>query len=139
MSWADGTEPIETYSDVIDSREVIARIEYLANRESLAESSEVPEDEDYGEVLDIDERKELAALRKLAEECEGCASDWRYGETLIRDSYFTEYAQELAEDACEMPSEYRWPFSHIDWDEAAAALQMEYTSVEFDGVTYWIC
>jgi hypothetical protein len=26
----------------------------------------------------------------------------------------------------------------IDWNEAASELQMDYTAVEFDGVTYWV-
>lgn len=32
----------------------------------------------------------------------------------------------------------RWPFTCIDWDKAAQELQMDYTSVEFDGITYWV-
>lgn len=31
-----------------------------------------------------------------------------------------------------------WPLRHIDWDAAAEELKQDYTSVEFDGVTYWI-
>lgn len=28
--------------------------------------------------------------------------------------------------------------NYIDWKRAAEALQSDYTSVEFDGVTYWV-
>ena len=28
--------------------------------------------------------------------------------------------------------------ARIDWAQAAHELQMDYTSVDFDGVTYWI-
>lgn len=88
--------------------------------------------------LDEDEQAELAALKALAEEAEGYAADWAHGETLIRDSYFKEYAQELAEDIGAINRNATWPNNCIDWDQAARELQMDYTSVEFDGVTYWI-
>ncbi len=32
----------------------------------------------------------------------------------------------------------QWPYTCIDWDEAARQLQMDYASVDYDGVTYWI-
>jgi hypothetical protein len=119
---AQNTRTIENSESVIDSRDVIARINYLES------------DEDS---LDEEEREELAALRALAEEASG-SPDWQYGETLIRDSYFTEYAQELAEDIGAINKDAGWPNSYIDWDAAADALKMDYSSAEFDGVTYWI-
>lgn len=44
----------------------------------------------------------------------------------------------LAEDIGAIPSEYTWPASCIDWDQASRELQMDYTAVDFDGVTYWV-
>lgn len=88
---------------------------------------------------------EHAALLKLAEEAAQYAPDWEHGETLIRDSYFKEYAQELAEDCAPFPRNSpegkaleMWPYRCTDWDQAARELQMDYTAVDFDGVTYWI-
>jgi hypothetical protein len=57
---------------------------------------------------------------------------------MIRDSYFKEYAQEFAEDIGAINKNASWPNTCIDWDQAARELQMDYTSVNFDGVTYWI-
>src|SRR5689334_22116322 len=85
-----------------------------------------------------DEAAELKALQSLAEEAEGYAADWKHGETLIRDSYFKTYAQELADDIGAIDANASWPMSCIDWDQAARELQMDYTSVDFDGVTYWV-
>ena len=31
-----------------------------------------------------------------------------------------------------------WPNTCIDWDQAAGELKMDYSAVDFDGVTYWI-
>lgn len=115
------TEPISAFEDVIDSRDVIARIEFLDGDEELTQY----------------EADELVALQKLQSEAEGSA-DWADGETLIRDSYFKEYAQELAEDIGAISSEASWPYTCIDWDQATRELQMDYGSADFDGVTYWI-
>jgi len=118
---------ISNDDDTIDSRDVIARIEELA--------SEL-RDED---CLSKEDGEELRTLRALAEEAEGYAADWHHGETLIRDSHFKDYAQELAESTGDVDfSKLTWPLTCIDWEQAARELKMDYTSVEFDGVTYWI-
>ena len=115
-----GQNPITNGEDVIDSRDVIARIAYLEDSE------------------DTSEREERAALVKLAEEAEGYAADWQHGETLIRDSYFEDYARELADDLGLIRDGQGWPYTCIDWEQAARELQMDYTAVDFDGVTYWV-
>jgi hypothetical protein len=115
------TKPVSAFEDTIDSRDVIARIEFLNSDEELT----------YGEA------DELIALQKLQSEAEGSA-DWLNGETLVRDSYFKEYAQDLAEDIGAISSDASWPNNCIDWDEAARELQMDYGSANFDGVTYWL-
>ena len=167
--------------DVIDSRDVIARIEELEDLRDSAEmdaksqneeldelerelaGAETEEDkeaiqekiddhpgratkvfsndgkreyyasDDFGE----DEEEELHILLDLQDECEGY-SDWRHGETLIRDSYFTEYAQQLADDLGYIKKDVNWPYDCIDWEKAADELKTDYTSVDFDGVEYWI-
>jgi len=79
---------ISNHDDIIDSRDIIERIDELENM-SL--------DED-GNGLDEDETKELEILYALAKEGEDYSPDWKYGETLIRDTYFKDYAMDLAED-----------------------------------------
>jgi hypothetical protein len=117
-----GTTPIDNTEDLIDSRAIIARIAYL----------------DDEEELDDDERDELEALRALAEEAEGYCPDWPYGATLILDSYFEEYAEQFADDIGAIDRDASWPLSCIDWERAARELQMDYTSIDFGGVTYWV-
>lgn len=111
---------ITNSEDLIDSRDVIARIRFLEGTE------------------DEDERAELKALEALQEEAQGYAPDWKHGSTLIRDSYFETYAQELAEDIGAISRNAQWPLGCIDWEKAADELKQDYTSVEFDGETYWI-
>jgi hypothetical protein len=118
---------INNCEDIIDSRDVIKRIDELQNMRD-------DEDEDY----DDDAREELEALEALAEEASGYAADWQHGETLIRDSYFAEYAEQLADDIGATNKDAPWPQNHIDWNAAAEELKQDYTCVEFDGVDYWI-
>ena len=113
---------VSNTEDVIDSRDVIERIEELRD----------------GDNRTTEESEELAALEKMAEEASDYAADWKYGETLIRDSYFKEYAMELAEDIGAINADATWPNNCIDWDQAVRELKMDYTMVGFDGVDYWI-
>lgn len=113
---------ISNSDDVIDSRQVIARIEELESDEERTE----------------EETAELTTLQALAAEAAGYAPDWQYGEALIRDSYFKTYAMEYAEDIGAIDNDAKWPANCIDWEQAARELQMDYTSVSFDGVDYWI-
>jgi hypothetical protein len=103
----------------------------LLNDEGVLDADN--EDADYR-----DQSAELRDLQALAEEAASYAADWAFGETLIRDSYFTDYAKETAEDCCEVPRDLSWPYTCIDWERAAQELQMDYSAVDFDGVTYWI-
>lgn len=118
------TTDISNSDNIIDVRDIIARVEEL-------------EDAD-----DADDATELVALRALLGKLCGNNGDeqWRgdwYPVTLIRDSYFKEYAMELADDIGAIPNDAAWPCTCIDWDQAARELQCDYLSVEFDGVTYW--
>ena len=111
---------INNYHDVIDSRDVNARIDELIEQE--------------GE----DSSEELQLLTALSSEGTDYSPDWENGVGLIRDSYFETYAQELAEDIGAIDPNAAWPTSCIDWARAAIELQMDYSCVDFDGITYWV-
>ncbi len=156
---------VSSSDDIIDSRDVIERIKELESekedlegnieslREELHDARLAHGDSDEGlpvieeiesrlsdaeDALGNFEHDELKALQDLESEADGY-TDWKHGATLIRDSHFEDYARELAEelhgDAIGRAS---WPFDCIDWKQAATDLQMDYTSVEFDSVTYWV-
>lgn len=118
---------IDNTQDLIDSRDIIERLAVLD-----------PFDADN--PLTDEEDAERAALLKLALEAADYAEDWLYGVTLIRDSYFKDYAYELADDigALRTIEGQSWPMCHIDWQAAADSLRQDYTAVDFDGVTYWV-
>ena len=113
------TERPSNNDDMIDSRDIIEAITDLEDAE------------------DEDDQEELKTLKALQDEAEG-TSDWVHGEALIRDSYFTDYAQQLAEDIGAVDLNATWPMNCLDWDYAAEQLQQDYFGVDFDGITYWI-
>ncbi|NDB67262.1 MAG: hypothetical protein EB015_04500 [Methylocystaceae bacterium] len=114
------TSAIDNTDDLIDVRNIIARIEEL-------------EDQDF--------TSELVDLRNLMDELSGLGGDekWRgdwYPVTLIRDSYFTDYARELLEDCGDIPDNVPH-YIAIDWERTARNIRVDYTPVEIFGVTYW--
>lgn len=179
---------VDNSEDVIDSRDVIARIDELesdisgweddiedhqtdiADKESEitdeeASSSELDDDKDADEIAEIENnieslqsdidsmednintirnditeaQEELNPLKELASDAEGYSADWSYGEALIRDTYFEEYAKQLVQDIGVLPDNIPgYIENNIDWEGVASDIQMDYTSVDFDGVEYWI-
>jgi hypothetical protein len=118
--------------NIIDVRDVIARVEYLESE--TEDRAAVPDPDDDKIELDM-----LSAL--LADLCgNGGNEQWRgdrYPITLVRDSYFETFAQEEAESLDLVKDDAQWPYTCIDWEKAAYQLQQDYSSVELNGETYW--
>lgn len=139
MTTGTYTTDISNSADVIDVRDVIARVEYL---ELLRQPGPVDLGDDDNEIDQDTLFAELAMLESLLEDLAGCYGDeqWRgawYPVTLIRDSYFETYAQELADDIGAINPEASWPNNCIDWEQAARELQSDYSTTEYEGITYW--
>ena len=134
---------VSNHDDIIDSRDIIERIEELESEHSYLLGGAVGPD-DLGDdaraefiAWEDEYGAELDTLRKLADDASG-SPDWEWGETLIRDSYFEDYTQELAEDIGAVKHDASWPNNCIDWGQAARELKTDYFCVDFDGVEYWI-
>lgn len=123
---------IDNTADILDSRDIIDRIATLQRERDNFAQEVGPEWHD----VNPEDAAELAALEALQEEAEGYCPDWKHGATLIRDSYFTDYMQELLEDIGGVPKDMP-EYLVIDWDATARNIQQNYTEVDFDGVAYW--
>jgi hypothetical protein len=152
------TIDISNSDNVIDSREVIAKLEALSEergdlqqaiddaKESLDEEEGDEKEamqEDYDaavdalESWDIDNKAELDALQALNDDAEGYAEDWRHGATLVKENYFPEYCKELLDDIGDLPRDLP-DYIVIDWDATAENLKADYTEVDFDGEAYLV-
>jgi antirestriction protein len=63
--------------------------------------------------------------------------EWFDGVELIREQDFEEYAQDFAERIGAINHNADWPACHIDWEAAANSLMADYSSVDYDGETYY--
>jgi hypothetical protein len=150
--------------DTVDVCDIIERYETLDTiRESYVEAIEDLENVANDTGADAEEREafaglenaradlvawgtsalgqEFAQLTALLEDLKGNGGDeerlgdW-YPITLIRDSYFTDYAQELIEDCGDIPRNLP-DYIQIDWQATARNIRVDYLSCEIDGITYW--
>jgi antirestriction protein len=152
--------------DILSMDELTTRFAELRDeRESLAqevedkqgELNDLPDDADEDDrttaedelayarkqlqQFDEDDGDELEKLTQLLDETRGYGGDhqfegdWFPGQ-LIAESDFEDYARELAEDIGAIPDDAQWPCTCIDWEKAARELQVDYSSVTYDGTEY---
>lgn len=125
---------------VIDVRDIIARV--LELRDERDEYNEKMGSPDAWDGVPDGEPEELAMLEGILSElaCYGrdeeFDGDW-YPLELVADSYFQEYAQNLAEDCDMVDTNARWPMNCIDWEQAARELQMDYSYILIHDSAYW--
>ena len=131
---------VDLCADVIDVRDIIARVlELRDGRDAYNEKMGSP---DAWDGVPDGEPEELAMLEGILSELAGYGGDeefdgdW-YPVQLIAESYFQEYAQDLAEDCGMVDTNARWPMNCIDWEQAARELQMDYSNILIHGSTYW--
>lgn len=111
---------------LIDVRDVIASVESLTA-------------DDADQALSEEDKLYLIELEKLLMELKGNGGDEQYeGDwyplTLIRDDYFEEAMDDMVADCYVLPKDLpSWMTITYDYD----ALKQDYSSVEFDGATYW--
>ena len=155
---------IRNTDDIIDSRDVIERLEELTDeRDALQDDADeaaeaahaaVNDDEPQDVIVRLadeairlaelvaaydrsEKGAELAALQAFADVAEGYASDWRHGATLVRESYFPDYCRDMLEECGDLPRDLP-SYVVIDWSATADNLRVDYTEVDFDGVTYLV-
>ncbi len=121
---------LDLTADIIDVRDVIARLETLEDECDDTSALNTPE-----------ARAELAALRALLDELKGYGGDeqWRgdwYPSQLIDDAYFVEYTQDLLADCGTIPRDLP-SWVEIDWERTARNIREDYSTVDVDGRTYW--
>ena len=152
---------IDFTSSVLDSRDIIARQEYLQETlDDLRTAVDAAQDElegleagDEFDALKVNlkeadaeleefDMEELELLNEVVSQGED-SPDWSYGEALIHENYFEDYIRELIGDCYEMPKELEsgeWPWRHVkvDYEAAADEALSDYNSIGVGETTYYI-
>ncbi len=125
-------------SSYIDTRDLYLELEELRAKRDLVqevteEGAELAEVEEWTE----EDQERLTALEELEDEV---GHEFMHGATLIPESEFQSYAQELAEDIGDVPrgGSDKWPYYCIDWEWAARELAQDYSIVTFEGQDYYV-
>lgn len=138
--------------DILNTRDLNRRLNELEDeREDLEDAVTILKDElkdcdpDEKEDYENDVADAIEALQewddKYKEELDELYTmrdeipEWRHGEALIAEEDFAEYAEQLADDLYGIHN--HWPFDHIDWDAAADALKADYSTIDYQGTTYF--
>lgn len=91
-----------------------------------------------GDGLDDTDQERLEALQALEIDLGSDLKDYARNEsTLVPESEFQDYAEELADDIG-MVDKDSAIYHYVNWEKWADALKMDYTEVQFDGETYLI-
>jgi DNA repair exonuclease SbcCD ATPase subunit len=140
IRYLDISELNDRLSELEGLRDELASFqEELEGAETEKERAEIQAELDRAnDAFGIDEQNELKNLENLRDEIgerHGEIND--EGGPFVHANDFEEYAQELAEDIGAIDRNASWPNSCIDWERAARELQMDYTSVDWDGDTYY--
>jgi len=131
---------IDNTEDMINVSDIIERIEELESEREDFDHNEIVEDDVTALERWEDENPDYNCLIDLMEEMKGYGGDeqWRgdwYPAYLIRETYFTEYAEDLVKDIADLPRDIP-NYIVIDWEATAENLKADYTAIEYGNVTY---
>jgi hypothetical protein len=122
--------------DILNLRKLADEQRNLRAQQELAEEDPTNESFDDSDQDRLDELNNLAKQLRVddIDECH---------DTLVNDNDSKEYADskayamQYAEDTGAITHELQWPYDCIDWEQAATDLFSNWTTVEFEGNTYW--
>lgn len=105
----------DLHNDIIDSRDIIDALEELnciVEDEDATQSERNEAQENYDEIY-----KEFEPFMNYA--------DWEHGETLIAETYFIEYTEELLKNCGCVLNGIPW-YVAIDWEQTANNISVDY-------------
>lgn len=131
----------------IDSRDLIDHLEECKDELVDAYNDEHDTELEYDDIEwdDWDSKdwyKELEyieALIEFVEDCDFKSSELQHGETIIHETYFTEYCEDFVKDVGYLPNDLPWWIeSNIDWDGVADEMKQDYSEVNWGNEIYFI-
>lgn len=128
-------------NEVIDTRDIVELITEVEDKIAELESdieSIGGDEETKLEHLESELESYQSDLEILENIKDEVGSEFEYGETLIRDNYFTYYQKEMLIDCGMLPKDLpSFIENNIDWDAVADDLKVDYSEIDIEGETYW--
>ena len=130
MTYTNTTKNVDLTADIIDVRDIIARVEAI----------ESEGDDTFLADTDPETLGEVRTLRMILNDLESNGGDEQFrGEwyplTLIAEHYFTMYVREMLEDCGDIPRDLP-VWVAIDWQSTAANVAVDYSTVTIQGREY---
>jgi hypothetical protein len=125
---------VNSSQDIVNVLDILGRIKELEHIDGI--DNDITAEEAEHDSLE-EERFELMVLRSVVdqvgyERCDG-------GVSLIRESFFVEYAQEYARDTGLISGDiFEWPLNYIDWTAATEDLKQSFTKIDWDGIVFYV-
>jgi len=110
-----------------EDKETLARSLLVTNEELTDQDFQ----EEWESSIDGNELKNLLELR------EDIGRSWAENVSLVPDSEFEEFAQQEADSLGLISDKNSWPTCYINWEFAAESLKQDYSTVDYDGETYY--
>lgn len=89
------------------------------------------------EIWNFDYEDDLNTIKEINYIEEEIGEEFQYGVHLIEEKDFTEYCQQFEEDCGyigrDLPT---WITNNIDWDGVADDLRVDYSEIDYQGVSY---
>lgn len=125
-------------NDIIDSRDMEAKIDELEAIESEYAEWSTADPADRGEEPDKLDDDQAGLLKTLRETRDLCGREWIHGVAFIRESYWQRYCEDYAEDVGLIGDADKNPlWSCIDWEAWAEMMAQDYSQCEIDGTTFY--
>ena len=147
MTYTNTTKNVDLTADVIDVRDIIARVEAIESEVSYKDAGDFGSMEGWLDSIeqtltdtDPETLGEYRTLRMILNDLEGNGGDEQFrGEwypvTLIADHYFTAYAREMLADCGVIPADLPG-WVEIDWQSTADNVSVDYSTVTIQGREY---
>lgn len=109
--------------DVLDSRDIIARLILLEDLEP--------------DQMSDDEAEELELLKQASELGKKYSDDWEFGAQFVAERYFEDYCRGLCEEDGSVPNDMP-DYIVIDWGRTADNMLLDYTEINIGRHIFFI-
>jgi len=118
--------------EVLDSRTLDRRIQYLLDAKESVDEENKTRAFDNQARLEVNEERELKNLIDVKDEI----SEWCHGVGLIHEGHWVEYVEQMLRDNGDLPRDIPH-YIEIDWESTASNVEADYCTVDIMGETFY--